>query len=184
MPHSPCVKVGESKCQEDKANRFSAPLVAPCARLPPAMLFASGSAAVSCRTAGFQSGLCLLWVIHDLGSPGHTTVHVRFTPKSVHRQSTLDLPLRAKPTHGPQQTALSAFEDKRGRSMAYGQGLHSITRSACTSTETGIVMPNSFATFRFTVSSKRVGCMIGSSAGLVPRTTFSTYKATLWAASS
>jgi hypothetical protein len=42
--------------------------------------------------------------------------------------------------------------------------IHSITRSARTSTEDGIVIPNSFATFWFTVSSKRVGCMIGSSA--------------------
>ena len=62
--------------------------------------------------------------------------------------------------------------------------IHSITRSARTSTEDGIVMPNSFATFRFTVSSKRVGCAIGSSAGFVPWTTLSTYKATPLAASS
>jgi hypothetical protein len=53
---------------------------------------------------------------------------------------------------------------------------HSITRSARTSTEDGIVIPNSLATFWFTVSSKRVGCMIGSSAGFAPWTTLSTYK--------
>ena len=55
--------------------------------------------------------------------------------------------------------------------------IHSITRSARTSTEDGIVIPTSSATFWFTVSSKRVGWMIGSSAGFAPWMTLSAYKA-------
>jgi len=71
-----------------------------------------------------------------------------------------------------------------GRAARLEGWFHSITRSARTSTETGIVIPNSFATFWFTVSSKRVGCMIGSSPGFAPRAILSRYKTTPWAASS
>jgi len=91
-----------------------------------------------------------------------------------------------KPTHAPQQTARSVFERQTDPfpGCRLKGWIQSITESASTSTEDGIVMPNSFATFRFTVSSKRVGCAIGSSAGFVPWTTLSTYKATPRAASS
>ena len=90
-------------------------------------------------------------------------------------------------THAPQQPPPSAFEGQTGpfrRAARLEEWFHSITRSARTSTETGIVIPNSFATFWFTVSSKRVGCMIGSSPGFAPRAILSRYKTTPWTASS
>src|SRR2546430_15254097 len=36
-------------------------------------------------TAGFQSAVCPLWVIHDRGGRCHTMVHVSFTPKADKR---------------------------------------------------------------------------------------------------
>jgi hypothetical protein len=66
-----------------------------------------------------------------------------------------------------------------------GRGrIHSITRFARSNNEGGIETPNSLATFWFTVSSKRAGCMIGSSAGFAPLAILSRYKAIPWAASS
>jgi hypothetical protein len=90
-------------------------------------------------------------------------------------------------THAPQKPPPSAFKGQTGpfRRAARLEGwFHSINRSARTSTETGIVIPNSFATFWLTVSSKRVGCMIGSSPGFAPRAILSRYRTTPWAASS
>ena len=45
---------------------------------------------------------------------------------------------------------------------------HSITWSARSSSEGGIVRPNAFAVLRLITSSNVVGCSIGTSAGLAP----------------
>ena len=53
-----------------------------------------------------------------------------------------------------------------------GDRLHSITRSARTSSDGGTVRPRLAAVLRFTISSKRTGRSMGISAGRVPRRTF------------
>jgi hypothetical protein len=48
------------------------------------------------------------------------------------------------------------------------EALHSITSSACTRTDGGIVRPSAFAVLRLMTSSNFVGWTTGKSAGLVP----------------
>src|SRR5215470_12292512 len=52
--------------------------------------------------------------------------------------------------------------------------LHSITSSARSNIDVGILMPIALAVWRFTASSNVVGCSTGKSAGLAPRRILST----------
>src|SRR5207248_7231367 len=52
--------------------------------------------------------------------------------------------------------------------------LHSITSSARSRNDSGIVIPSALAVLRFTTSSNLVGCSTGMSAGLPPRNTLVT----------
>ena len=47
-------------------------------------------------------------------------------------------------------------------------GNHSITSSACSSSDCGIVIPSALAVFRLIASTNFVGCSTGRSAGLAP----------------
>ena len=79
--------------------------------------------------------------------------HVRFTPKSGHRETSLVCPLSAKSGHRP---------------------FHSITSSARMRNDSGIGRPNVFAVLRLTTSSILVGSSTGRSAGFVPLRILST----------
>jgi len=54
------------------------------------------------------------------------------------------------------------------RAKPYSVSAHSITSSACASSKGGTVSPSSFAVFMLITSSKRVGCITGSSVGFSP----------------
>src|SRR3974390_1991599 len=55
--------------------------------------------------------------------------------------------------------------------------LHSMTSSARASSAGGMVTPSAFAVLRLMTSSNIVGCSTGMSAGLVPRSIFTTIRA-------
>ena len=57
--------------------------------------------------------------------------------------------------------------------------LHSMTSSARSSSDRGIVSPSAFAAFRLMTSSNFVGCSMGRLAGLAPLRSLSTYMAAL-----
>jgi len=61
----------------------------------------------------------------------------------------------------------------RGAAPSAAGASHSMTRSARSRTDGGIVTPIVFADFRLTTSSKDFGCSIGSSAGFTPFRIFS-----------
>lgn len=70
----------------------------------------------------------------------------------------IDIPSRARGRRGPTQS-------------------HSITSSACSNSDCGIVSLNALALFRFTAISNRAGSCTGNSAGLAPLTMRATYQA-------
>lgn len=74
------------------------------------------------------------------------------------------------------RTSQSSYR-QRSRGQQELAPLHSITRSARTKNDRGILMPSVLAVLRLTTNSNLVGCSIGSSAGVAPLRILSTYSA-------
>jgi len=94
--------------------------------------------------------------------------HVRFTPNSD-RES--EIPQKAMSALPPKADMCGAARDVRFGPKA--DITHSITSSACASSDGPIVSPNAFAVLRFRTNSNLVGRSIGMSAGLAPLETLS-----------
>jgi hypothetical protein len=60
--------------------------------------------------AGFQSPLCPVWVIRDLGRRSHTMMYVRFTPKADKRADVSPSPLSAKSGREQMQRGAVLFD--------------------------------------------------------------------------
>jgi hypothetical protein len=75
-----------------------------------------------------------------------------------------DLP----PVVDPTQLDLPARREAEGEDQHRVATCYSITWSACSSSDCGIVRPKAFAVFRLMTNSNFVGCSMGRSAGLAP----------------
>jgi hypothetical protein len=93
--------------------------------------------------------------------PGHRTAQEHRAGHAAHQEN--------RDHHGPVKLQTHAGYSSQGYQARPAERGHSMSRSACASSDAGTVSSSAFAVLRLITSSNLVGCSTGRSAGRAPR---------------